>query len=70
MKLKMLNLKDCVTTGDREEKKILITSHHSAETLKNEIRKTILSYAEKGWQSYQIFCQGQFIYLKFEWSKN
>ncbi len=66
MKLKTLEITYGLAAGDRIEKRILLTAHQSTESLKREIRRTILSYAKKGWSSYQIFCRDQFLYLEFE----
>jgi hypothetical protein len=70
MKLKTIGATDSMTVEDRVEKRILLTEHQSTDTLKREIRKTILSHAKIGWTSYKIFCQNQFVYLEFEGKKN
>jgi hypothetical protein len=62
----MLGLKCNLVKKDRLERRIVVSSHKSSESLKSEIRKTIRYHANHGMRLTTMFAHGAFIYLRFE----
>ena len=62
----MLSLRCNLAKKHFLERRIVVRSHRTSESLKGEIRNTIRYHANRGMRLTAMYAQGAFIHLRFE----